>query len=166
MNPLWIRHCCPLNAGICVMYQNLMNWLEVIASKIPPPPWIDPSDTSCQSNKALYFLPNSSINVEVIHWLSPWYVRHKKDWICRGGSRISGKGVCMHKGMGSLLCWFFSHFSFLKIPWKWNNLVSLRPIFFIFMGYLKTGACRRVQENPLWIHHWFADKHTNPCPTE
>ena len=30
-----------------------------------------------------------------------------------------------------------SHF-FLNIPWKWNNLVSLRPKYFIFIGYLKT----------------------------
>ena len=26
---------------------------------------------------------------------------------------------------------------FLNIPWKWNNLVSLRPNYFIFMGYLR-----------------------------
>ena len=31
---------------------------------------------------------------------------------------------------------------FLNIPWKWNNLCSLRPNYFIFIGYLKTGAGR------------------------
>ena len=30
----------------------------------------------------------------------------------------------------------------LNIPWKWNNLVSLRPNYFIFRGYL-------IAENPL-----------------
>ena len=29
---------------------------------------------------------------------------------------------------------------FLNIPWKWNNLVSVRPNYLIFMGYLKTGG--------------------------
>ena len=29
---------------------------------------------------------------------------------------------------------------FLYIPWKWNTLVSLRPNYFIFIGYLKTGG--------------------------
>ena len=29
---------------------------------------------------------------------------------------------------------------FLNMPWKWNNLVSLRPNYFIFIGYLKTGG--------------------------
>ena len=31
-------------------------------------------------------------------------------------------------------------FQFLNMQeWKWNNLVSLRPNYFIFIGYLKTG---------------------------
>ena len=65
----------------------------------------------------------------------------------RGGSRISGKGVLhMYKGVGGSFCWFDSFF--LNIPWKWNNLVSLRPNYFIFMGYLKTGAGRGVQAKP------------------
>ena len=29
---------------------------------------------------------------------------------------------------------------FLNIPWKWNNLVSLRPNYFFFMRYSKMGA--------------------------
>ena len=39
---------------------------------------------------------------------------------------------------------------FLYIPLKWNNLVSLRPNYFIFIGYLKTGGWEGgVQVNPL-----------------
>ena len=29
---------------------------------------------------------------------------------------------------------------FLNIPWKWNNLVWLRPNYFIFIRYLKRGG--------------------------
>ena len=28
----------------------------------------------------------------------------------------------------------------INIPWKCNNLVSMRPNYFIFMGYLKTSS--------------------------
>ena len=47
-----------------------------------------------------------------------------------GGFRCEEEGV------------HFAHFIsfFLNIPWKWNNLVSLRPNYFIFMGYLRTGG--------------------------
>ena len=34
----------------------------------------------------------------------------------------------------------------LNIPWKWNNSVSQRPNYFIFIGYLKTG-------NGVWIRN-------------
>ena len=40
-------------------------------------------------------------------------------------------------------------------------MVSMRPNYFIFMGYLKTGAGRGVQANllnPLWIRHWIIAK--------
>ena len=37
------------------------------------------------------------------------------------------------KGMWGSLCWFIS--SILNIPWKWNNLVSVRPNYFIFIGF-------------------------------
>ena len=57
---------------------------------------------------------------------------------------------------------------FLNIPWKWNNLVSLRPNYIIFIGYLKPGRGRgregvRVNPlNPLTIREisrkpWFSD---------
>ena len=38
---------------------------------------------------------------------------------------------------------------FLNIPWKWNNLVSLRPNYFIFIGYWKTGGREGFRVNPL-----------------
>ena len=37
---------------------------------------------------------------------------------------------------------------FLNIPWKWNNLVSLRPNYFIFIGYLKTGGRKGGSSKP------------------
>ena len=50
--------------------------------------------------------------------------------LLRGGSRIS---------VGFTLL-ILSHFFFLNIPWKWNNLVSLRPNYFIFIVYFKRGG--------------------------
>ena len=41
---------------------------------------------------------------------------------------------------------------FLNIPCKWNNLVSLRPNYFIFIGYLNTGNGANPH-NPLLIRH-------------
>ena len=54
-----------------------------------------------------------------------------------GGSRISRKGIHMYlfKGLGVRVVDFISFF--LNIPCKRNNLVSLRPNYFIFIGYLK-----------------------------
>ena len=46
---------------------------------------------------------------------------------------------------------------FLNIPWKWNNLVSLRPTYFTFIGYFKRGGSDGVRANPLkpfWIRLW------------
>ena len=56
------------------------------------------------------------------------------------------KGFICIKVLGSI-CWF--SIIYLNIPWKWNNLVSLRPNHFIFIGYLKTGTWRRSSEPPL-----------------
>ena len=78
---------------------------------------------------------------------------------CRGGSMISRKGVQIYKGVGGLFADFISFF--LNIPWKWNNLVSLRPNNFIFIGYLKMGRGEGVWGiplNPLWIRHC-SDRH-------
>ena len=36
----------------------------------------------------------------------------------------------------------------LNIPWKWNNLVSVRPNYFIFMGYLRK-MIKFSKANPL-----------------
>ena len=44
--------------------------------------------------------------------------------------------LCMKKWRFALL--------FLNIVWKWNNLVSLKPNYFIFTGYLKTGGGEMV----------------------
>ena len=49
-----------------------------------------------------------------------------------------GRGfICINWGWGR-----FADFisSFLNIPGKCNNLVSLRPNYFISIGYLKTGG--------------------------
>ena len=43
----------------------------------------------------------------------------------------------MYKGVGICFADFISFFS--NIPWKLNNLVSLRPNYSILIGYLKTG---------------------------
>ena len=45
--------------------------------------------------------------------------------------------VCI-KVWGVCIADFISFF--LNIPWQLNNLVSLRPNYFIFIGYLKTGV--------------------------
>ena len=37
----------------------------------------------------------------------------------------------------------------LNNPWKWNNLVSLRSDYFIFIGYLKTGGREGGSSEPL-----------------
>ena len=69
-----------------------------------------------------------------------------------GGFGISGKGgsdVCI-KGFALLILYHF-----LIIPRKWNNLVSVRPNYFIFMGYFfKKGVVGSSEPlNPLWIRH-------------
>ena len=79
----------------------------------------------------------------------------------RGGSVISGKRVHMFKCVGCSLSnnWFYLFFlKYLIFPWNWNNLVSLRPNYFIFIGYLKTGGgawrgFKWTSLNPLWIRH-------------
>ena len=75
----------------------------------------------------------------------------------RGGSRISEKGVHLYKCVGVSFADFIQ--SFLNIQWKWNNLVSLvslRPNYFLFIGYLKMWGGEGVRANhlnPLWICH-------------
>ena len=44
-------------------------------------------------------------------------------------------------------------FFFLNIPWKWNNMVSLRPNYFNFIGYLKGGG-GRFKRTSSWIRRW------------
>ena len=72
-------------------------------------------------------------------------------WCLRGGSKISRKVVQIYKGVWDHFTDFLS--LLLNIPWKWNNLVSLRPNYFIFIGYLKTeggeGGLSKPPEPPL-----------------
>ena len=85
-------------------------------------------------------------------YVDAWFL--ERGFVC--GSRISGKGVRMYKGVGRARFANFISF-FLNIPWKWNNLVTVRPNYFIFVGYFKTGGREGVQANPLnplWISHW------------
>ena len=56
----------------------------------------------------------------------------------RGGSRISGKGFICIAVLGVRFAYGISFF--LIISWKLNNETSLRPNYFIFIEYLKTGA--------------------------
>ena len=58
----------------------------------------------------------------------------------------------MHKVWGFVLL-ILSFF--LNIPWKWNILASLRPNYFIFIGYLKTGAGRGFERTP-WTPSGFS----------
>ena len=37
---------------------------------------------------------------------------------------------------------------FLSTQWKWNNLVSLRPNYFVYIGYLKRGRVGGLSEPP------------------
>ena len=55
------------------------------------------------------------------------------------------RGFICIKGWGSFadFIWFF-----LNTPWKWNNLVLLRPNYFIFVGYLKAGTGRGFDPTP------------------
>ena len=52
----------------------------------------------------------------------------------------------MFKGLGVHFADFIS--IFLNIPWKQNNLVSVRPNYFIFIGYLKTGGGEGGSSDP------------------
>ena len=52
----------------------------------------------------------------------------------------------------------------LNIPWKWNNLVSLRPNYFIFIWYLKQGTGRGFKWTPwrlepLWVFQCPSNEH-------
>ena len=53
--------------------------------------------------------------------------------------------ICISGGRFADLFSFFLH-----ILWKWNNLVSLRPNYFIFIGYLKIGGKDGGSVEPPW----------------
>ena len=74
-------------------------------------------------------------------------------WIWRRGGRHLGSDVVTSLTLKChtyycSLCWFFLNILW-NIPWKWNNLVSLRPNYFISIGHLRTGAGRGVRANPM-----------------
>ena len=73
-------------------------------------------------------------------------VKYTSACTCRGGSKVSEKGIHIYEGVWVRFADFISFF--LNIPWKWNNLVSVRPYYFIFIGYLKTGARRGFERTP------------------
>ena len=56
-------------------------------------------------------------------------------------------GSYVYRCGGFALLIFISFF--LNVPLKWNNLVSLRPNYFIFIGSLKTGAWEGGSSQPL-----------------
>ena len=68
---------------------------------------------------------------------------------------ITQRGFVIYKGVGVRFADFISFF--LSILWKRNNLVSLRPNYFIFIGHLKIGGVgggggrgfERITETPL-----------------
>ena len=51
-----------------------------------------------------------------------------------------GRGFICLKVWGFASADFISFFLNIPIPWKWNNLVSLKPNYFIFIRYLKMGG--------------------------
>ena len=67
---------------------------------------------------------------------------NKQAWI-----KNFGKGSHMYKDVEGSHCWFVFSF-FLNIPLKCNNLVSLRPNYYIFVGYLKTRSRRGFKRTP------------------
>ena len=84
----------------------------------------------------------------------------------RGGSRISGNGVYIYKGVCVGRFTDFISF-FLNIPWKWNNLVSLRPNYFIFKAYLKNGGGGGSSKpTEPQIRHWLYVAPTGPMKME
>ena len=68
-------------------------------------------------------------------------------------------GFQKYKGVGVRFANFISFI--LNIPWKWNNLVSVRPNYFIFIGYLIAG---RGSQSPLDLPLQYAPNH--PLSTE
>ena len=60
--------------------------------------------------------------------------------------------VCVVGGGGGFVWLILSHF--FNIPWKWNNLVSLRPNYFIFVGYFKTGGREGVPANFIFVGYF------------
>ena len=101
------------------------------------------------SCRGYYFLSYTTV-FNNKKWSFFWfhaYVQGRVQDVWKGGSYI--------KRCGGSFCWFY--LIFFSIPWKWNNLVSVRPNYFIYIEYLKNGGgggVARSPLNPLWILHW------------
>ena len=52
---------------------------------------------------------------------------------------------------------------FLNILWKWNNLLSVRPNYFIFMGYLRKNEIESEKSKPRAYEHPFQKSWIRPC---
>ena len=82
-------------------------------------------------------------------------------------SRDSDETKPMHISGGSRGGWFKPTLcpSFLNILWKWNNLVSVRPNYFIFMGCLRKMRYNHLSE-PLHLYtyeHPLKKSWIRPC---
>ena len=85
-------------------------------------------------------LPNKVDNFEVsgntVDVLKFWTLvdnQKRLDKQCRPWAEASVKEVHLYKEVRIRFADFISFF--LNITWKWNNLFSLRPNYFIFIGY-------------------------------
>ena len=80
------------------------------------------------------------------HLTSAWSLISGFALIRQGRIQDFWKRVTIYKGVGVRSADIIS--IFLNIPWKWNNLVSLRPNYFIFIWYLKTGVRMGLERTP------------------
>ena len=90
--------------------------------------------------------PDQMASLEAIWSGSTVVSRQDKSWLSRRRVKLTpdtGADPWFlergdHKDVGVRIADVISFFQ--NIPWKWNNLVSLRPYYFIFVGFLKREA--------------------------
>ena len=73
---------------------------------------------------------------------------------------IPQRGFIIYKGVGFHFADFISFF--LSILWKRNNLVSLKPNYFIFIGHLKMGGGGGGEGG--WANPWNSSGSTTAWP--
>ena len=92
----------------------------------------------------------------------PW----RQVFLCQGPNYAGADPGFLERGFICIEMWgvgFVDFISFfLNIPWKCNNLVSVRPNYYIFIGYLKMGdeegSSSEPSEPPSWSatdYAWF-----------